>query len=477
MSWKLSIKKMPIKLKLIIGALIPILFVSIFMFSFYPKKHKAEQLELHTSKASDLARILGLSIGSAFEAGRFSGINQTFKWVSEYPEVKYIFLKDEFGRTISEFHANKDEVYTKHNLLKVNRHITYGKNSGRWTVELGYSLDNMNAVIASNQEYTFWVILAIILFSIIISIFLANLILQPIMSLKDAITKFTVNPNKVVEIKNAPENEMKVLSDSFSYMMATIVRNNELIEQRAEDLEVAQQELNAKNQELEEFSYITSHDLQEPLRTINSFTKLLKERYYDCYDDVGKKSLDYLEKASSRSIEQVRAILDFSRLGTKPEPTVIEFPSLFAALRMQLTVLIEESNAEITFPEAMRVPFYGNELELRLLFQNLIVNALKYNTSDIPKIEISYTVSGDYIEFCVSDNGIGIEEQYFDKIFALFQRLDIGEGTGIGLSHCKKIVEMNGGKIWVESEYGKGTQMYFTLKMLEDQTTQLREVV
>lgn len=476
MGRRLSIRNIPIKLKIIIGALIPILVVSMFLFSYFPEKNRVEQLELHKSKADDLTRILALSIGSAFDAGDFSGINQTFKWVSDYPEVKYVVLQDEYENVISEFHSNKEEVYTTDNLLAVQRYLSNSE-TDRWSIVLGYSLDQMNAVNASNQESTFWVILAIMAISIIISIFLANVIVRPMMSLKDAITKFAANPNEVVEIQNAPENEMKVLSDSFSYMMTTIVQDKELIEQRAKDIELAQKELKAKNKELEEFSYITSHDLQEPLRTINSFTKLLRERYYDMYDDIGKQSLEYLEKASARSIEQVRAILDFSRLGTKAEPTIIEFASLFAALRMQLTVLIEERNAVITFPESMRIPFLGNEHELLLLFQNLVVNALKYNESDVPRVDITYKSDGESIEFCVSDNGIGIEEQYFDKIFSLFQRLDIGEGTGIGLSHCKKIVEMNGGTIWVDSVLGEGTQFNFTLKIREESTTQLREVV
>ncbi len=229
-------------------------------------------------------------------------------------------------------------------------------------------------------------------------------------------------------------------------------------------------ELKRSNEELQQFAYITSHDLQEPLRTIASFTQLMERRYKGKLDDDADEFMGYIVDASVRMKQMIIDLLEYSRVGTKQEMfRTISMESELNHALVNLNALIERSHAEITHDPLPVV--FGDKSQLVLLFQNLVSNSIKFRKeSEPPKIHIS---SGEDLEkkeyvFSIADNGIGIEEQYFGRIFTIFQRLhtrDEYPGTGIGLSVAKKIVERHGGKIWVESEFGKGSTFYFSIPM------------
>ncbi|SFU46305.1 PAS domain S-box-containing protein [Pustulibacterium marinum] len=228
-------------------------------------------------------------------------------------------------------------------------------------------------------------------------------------------------------------------------------------------------EIEQKNKELEQYTYIASHDLQEPLRTVTNFVKLFEEEYQQQLDDTGMLYLDFISKATGRMSELVKGLLDYSRIGQKKNLEVVNCKELVLNIVDDLSELIEDNNAKILVDELPEIKAYS--IELRLLFQNLISNAIKFRKPDIaPKIIISAQLKRDGWEFYVRDNGIGIEERYLDRIFVMFQRLHEREeydGTGIGLAHCKKIVELHQGKISVISKIGKGSTFYFTLKPVE----------
>lgn len=222
--------------------------------------------------------------------------------------------------------------------------------------------------------------------------------------------------------------------------------------------------LQLQNSELEQFTYITSHDLQEPLHTLISFTELFQEEYFGKVDGNAELYINFMVKSSKRMQELVKGLLDYSRIGREREKTNIDCRQLVNDVIADMTATIVASKAEIIVED---LPFIqGYPIELRLLFQNLLSNALKFIAKDIsPKINISAQSRTLYWLFSVQDNGIGIEEKDFEKIFIIFKRLhnrDEYEGTGIGLSHCKKIVALHGGTIWVEN-YGKGSVFYFTI--------------
>ena len=225
-------------------------------------------------------------------------------------------------------------------------------------------------------------------------------------------------------------------------------------------------ELQLKNQELEHFNYIASHDLQEPLRTVSNYIMLLEEDYPEQINDEIKTHLSTMNSAVSRMSQLVRSLLDFGRLGKNRKLSLTDCCSIITNVKADLNGLIKKNNAIITIANEMPV-LYAYETELRQLFQNLINNAIKFTDKDVaPLITIGCKKTKGFYEFYVSDNGIGIDSKHFNDIFHIFQRLNKNEdyeGYGIGLANCRKIAEMHGGEIWVESEIGKGSTFKFKI--------------
>lgn len=240
----------------------------------------------------------------------------------------------------------------------------------------------------------------------------------------------------------------------------------EQVEKRTVELKEAIEELERSNEELQQFAYVSSHDLQEPLRTIASFTQLLERRYKGKFDSDADEFMDFIVEAAIRMKEQIEGLLKYSRVGTKGKEFVpVDTNEVLKQTIGRLDTYIDESGAEITYDE---LPVITSDAEqLQRVFQNLISNAIKFRKCEEQlKIQISATKSDDEYIFSVQDNGIGIEEQYMERIFVIFQRLhtrDVYHGTGIGLSIVKRVIERHGGHVWVESEFGVGSTFYFTI--------------
>ncbi|MBB6098602.1 signal transduction histidine kinase [Deinobacterium chartae] len=225
-------------------------------------------------------------------------------------------------------------------------------------------------------------------------------------------------------------------------------------------------ELERSNAELEQFAYVASHDLQEPLRTITSFSQLLVSRYSGQLDPRAEQYMQFIREGTERMGRLIRDLLAFSRVAAEPAPTeAVNTAELVAQVVRDLEVQIHELQASVTVGDLP--PVEADATQFRQVLQNLLMNGLKFRVPDRPpRVEVTAVREGGWVRFAVKDNGIGIEEQYFDKIFALFQRLhtrDRYEGSGIGLSMARKIVERHGGRMWLESQLGKGTTFYFTM--------------
>jgi len=226
--------------------------------------------------------------------------------------------------------------------------------------------------------------------------------------------------------------------------------------------------LEQSNKDLKQFAYIVSHDLQEPLRMVHSYLQLLEKNYSDQLDQDAHEFIDFAVDGAKHMHNLINGLLDYSRVGTHGKPLIKT--DMNAVLDKTLRILdqrILETNTQITYESLPEV--IGDQVQLAQLFQNLISNAIKFCDKETPHVNISVKQVDDGWQFCVADNGLGFEASSQDRIFVIFQRLHTQEeypGTGIGLAVCKRIVERHGGKIWVESQPGKGSQFYFTLPVV-----------
>ncbi len=260
----------------------------------------------------------------------------------------------------------------------------------------------------------------------------------------------------------------------FSCILAPIVdgpyvnvygRDITEVKRAEEALRKVAADLARSNEDLEQFAYVASHDLQEPLRAVSGYLQLLQRRYHDRIDQDANEFIQFAVDGATRMQQLIRDLLSYSRVGTHGRQ--LERTDCNEALRIALANLamaIGESGAIVTHEPLPAV--WADGRQLTQLFQNLIGNAIKFCGSGPPRIAIAVRPSGDEWQFVVRDNGIGMESRFFDRIFEVFQRLHGREeysGTGIGLSICKRIVERHGGRIWVESEPGRGSSFYFTL--------------
>lgn len=237
--------------------------------------------------------------------------------------------------------------------------------------------------------------------------------------------------------------------------------------------------LKERNEEMQQFAYASSHDLQEPLRSITNFVTILNRKIGDQLNAEQKLFMDIILNSTSRMKKLINAILDYSRLGKNRKLEEFDCNAIVKNVLIDLNFSIEEAQA--TIKTGYLPMIVGYQTEFSTLMQNLIGNALKFRRKNTPPvIQIIGLEKENYYEFCVKDNGIGMEEAHSKRIFQLFSRLHSEEeyaGTGIGLTHSKKIVEMHGGKIWVESVLNEGTIFYFTIQKQINLNTNTLQVV
>ncbi|ARK11892.1 ATP-binding protein [Fibrella sp. ES10-3-2-2] len=229
--------------------------------------------------------------------------------------------------------------------------------------------------------------------------------------------------------------------------------------------QLAMQELTRSNEELQQFAYIASHDLQSPLKTIANYLSLLEAQHGEKLDPDARRLIDVSTSAAVRMRELINDLLEFSRVGSEVALTPLDLNDLVAEIMVELQ---SDMQAVSATTEISPLPtIMGHRTDIKQVFQNLISNSIKYRRQGVaPKLSIRAVDDRTKYQFSISDNGIGIEPQYFDRVFQLFQRLhgrNQYSGTGIGLATCKKVVTMYGGDIWLESTPGEGTTFYFTL--------------
>jgi ligand-binding sensor domain-containing protein/signal transduction histidine kinase len=270
---------------------------------------------------------------------------------------------------------------------------------------------------------------------------------------------YRIRVRAINQQKNQLEHEVQERTQSLAQMT--------LEERKArEEANEANKELEIKNKELEQFAYVASHDMQEPLRTISSFVELLHNQYRENFDEKAAKYMTFIVQASDRMKVLINDLLEYSRIGKKRESARVDLNQTLREVLADLNKAITEANAKITVDELPVINAYPTEI--KQIFQNLVINAVKFRKKGVaPKIEIRAEKKDDLWQFMVKDNGIGIDPKQSERIFVIFQRLHTRneyEGSGIGLSHCKKIAELHKGNIWVEPAVKEGSCFYFTIK-------------
>ncbi len=235
-----------------------------------------------------------------------------------------------------------------------------------------------------------------------------------------------------------------------------------------EEVKLRTEELAKSNADLEQFAYVASHDLREPLRMITAFLQLLDRRYSGQLDSDAREFINFAVDGAKRLDKVIIDLLEYSRIANKEMMfSEVDFEEVMEQVNLNLNVIIYENNAEVTY-EYLPKNIMADENQMIILFQNLVGNAIKYRSNEKPKIHISAQKEKKFFIFKVEDNGIGMDSKYLERIFTIFQRLHTHneyEGSGIGLSIAQRIVHQHGGEIWAESQPGKGSTFFFTIKI------------
>lgn len=376
-----------------------------------------------------------------------SVISFEFASLNYIPEEKkqYAYMLEHFDKTWNEIGPNRTANYTNLDPGKYIFRVKGLNNEGNWS-----SREIVLRIIITPPFWLTWWF----------KIFLGVGILAAF------IIFYRIRVNNIKKWGQQLEQQVVERTGQLAHSVQEEQRARQEAENARYETDQANKDLEKKNKEVEQFAYIASHDLQEPLRTVSSFAGLLQKQYQGKLDEKADRYFNFMLDASERMKTLIKSLLEYSRIGRKSELEEVDCNTILKSVLADLHVAIREAKANISH---MPLPVInGYPIEIKQLFQNLIVNAIKFRKKDtIPVIKISIRKLKNAWEFSFKDNGIGIEEQHLEKIFNIFQRLHNRteyEGSGIGLSYCKKIVELHHGRIWVESVPGMGSTFYFTIR-------------
>ena len=293
-------------------------------------------------------------------------------------------------------------------------------------------------------------------------------IISFLQELANMISEMGYSKMKMNSFQENLEKQIEERTKELKYSQIATLNILQDAEEARANTEKLNEDLKRSNKELEQFAYVASHDLQEPLRKVASFTDLLENRLQDKLGDKEKKFMHYITDGANRMQQLINDLLVLSRIETRGARfTHFSSEKTLKAVLNTLQLRIEKSNAQIKFKNLPRI--YGDQNQIEMIFQNLIANAIKFCPEERkPVIQIQAKPEGKNWHFSISDNGIGIAKEYHERIFIIFQRLHSKtaySGTGIGLAICKKVIDRHSGKIWVESELDKGSTFHFILPM------------
>jgi len=336
----------------------------------------------------------------------------------------------------------------------------------------------IQSTIANAERLTLILVIAAIILAIVLGLLVSSSISRPIARLRSAALEFGKG-NLGARTAVSSSDEIGQLARSFNDMAGALQHSRTQLEEKVNETEEAKRSLESEivereevtaqlirsNQDLEQFANIASHDLQEPLRMVSSYTQLLARRYKDKLDSEANEFIGYVVDGAKRMQSQINDLLAYSQINTQGNSfEATNCSDIFETALTNLSGIIEEKGATVTRESLPTLP--ADASQLVSVFQNLIGNGIKYHGDEPPRINVSAVRSKNKWLFSFMDNGIGIKSEFGERIFEIFQRLHSKTkyaGTGIGLAICKNVIERHGGRIWVESEPGKGSIFYFTI--------------
>lgn len=374
---------------------------------------------------------------------------------------RLVAVKDKVNQNFSEF----EDVLSSNGIVD-SETVALGKQEMKFAENIQDHLQEMiqseNTLLAArNQSYSVWkfiILGTLAIASIIVFLTLYNLVKK----IRPLVEETLRTQNDLEKSNNNLQNTLEELK------MINLQKEEEILAKKKaiKRTEVLNESLIVKNQQLDHFAYVASHDLQEPLRTVSNYLEVFQEDFPERLDGEASMYFEFINSAVDRMRNLISGLLSFSRIGTSGELEKIDLNKTILKIKHDLTTIIEERDIIIesdVLPEVV-----GYRLEIKQLFQNLISNAIKFTKPEVtPNIKITHDETENFYNFHISDNGIGVPDKDFTKIFDMFSRLHSTkdyEGQGIGLAFCKKIVELHHGNIWITSKFGKGTTVHFTLK-------------